>query len=49
MGGHLAEHAWMNRGLELTWANVERLKGLGYPFPSGDQSALRCKVPTTCG
>jgi hypothetical protein len=34
MGGHLAEHAWMDRVLEQTWANVERLKDWGYPFPT---------------
>jgi succinate dehydrogenase/fumarate reductase flavoprotein subunit len=42
MGGHLAEHAWMDRVLEQTWDNVERLKDWGYPFPADDQGALRC-------
>jgi succinate dehydrogenase/fumarate reductase flavoprotein subunit len=42
MGGHLAEHAWMDRVLEQTWANVERLKDWGYPFPADDQGELRC-------
>jgi succinate dehydrogenase/fumarate reductase flavoprotein subunit len=42
MGGQLAEHAWMDRVLEQTWANVERLKEWGYPFPADDQGRLRC-------
>ena len=42
MGGQLAEHAWMDRVLEQTWDNVERLKDWGYPFPVDDQGALRC-------
>lgn len=42
MGGRLAEQAWMDRVLEQTWSNVERLKDWGYPFPADDQGALRC-------
>ncbi|MDP9898741.1 FAD-dependent oxidoreductase [Variovorax ginsengisoli] len=42
MGGHLAEHAWMDRVLAQTWDNVERLKDWGYPFPSDDEGRLRC-------
>ena len=42
MGGHLAEHAWMDRVLAQTWDNVERLKDWGYPFPSDDEGQLRC-------
>ncbi|WP_137918730.1 FAD-binding protein [Hydrogenophaga sp. 2FB] len=33
MGGELAEHAWMDRVLEQTWINTERLTEWGYPFP----------------
>ncbi|HMN78396.1 MAG TPA: FAD-binding protein [Burkholderiaceae bacterium] len=33
LGGHLASHAWMDRVLEHTWDNLERLAGWGYPFP----------------
>lgn len=42
MGGHLAEHAWMDRVLAQTWDNVERLKEWGYPFPEDEQGRLRC-------
>ncbi|MDM0078810.1 FAD-binding protein [Variovorax sp. J2P1-59] len=42
MGGHLAEHAWMDRVLAQTWDNVERLKDWGYPFPTDDEGQLRC-------
>jgi len=52
MGGHLAEHAWMDRVLAQTWDNVERLKDWGYPFPCDDEGQLRCtrcRVPSTCG
>ncbi|WP_151737375.1 FAD-dependent oxidoreductase ['Paenibacillus yunnanensis' Narsing Rao et al. 2020] len=33
MGGQLAEHRWMNRVLERTYANMNRLGVSGYPFP----------------
>lgn len=33
MGGHLAEHAWMERVLEQTWRNAHQLAEWGYPFP----------------
>ncbi|OUM01160.1 FAD-dependent oxidoreductase [Variovorax sp. JS1663] len=42
MGGQLAEHAWMDRVLAQTWANVERLKEWGYPFPVDEEGELRC-------
>jgi len=42
MGGQLAEHAWMDRVLEQTWDNVERLKEWGYPFPVDEEGRLRC-------
>ncbi|MBB1602277.1 FAD-dependent oxidoreductase [Variovorax sp. UMC13] len=42
MGGHLAEHAWMDRVLAQTWDNVERLKEWGYPFPADEEGRLRC-------
>ncbi|KAA8998785.1 FAD-binding protein [Paenibacillus spiritus] len=33
LGGELAEHRWMNRVLDRTYANMNRLGVLGYPFP----------------
>lgn len=33
MGGELAEHRWMNRVLDQTYENMNRLGVLGYPFP----------------
>ncbi|MDB5818954.1 MAG: fumarate reductase/succinate dehydrogenase flavoprotein domain protein [Rhizobacter sp.] len=42
MGGQLAEHRWMDRVLEQTWQNVERLKDWGYPFPADEEGRLRC-------
>ncbi|MFC8525712.1 FAD-dependent oxidoreductase [Nocardia sp. NPDC057227] len=34
LGGHLADHRWMDRVLEQTYANMERLATEGrYPFP----------------
>ncbi|WP_150273397.1 FAD-dependent oxidoreductase [Paenibacillus tepidiphilus] len=33
MGGQLAEHRWMNRVLERTYDNMNRLGVSGYPFP----------------
>ncbi|CAN7368001.1 FAD-dependent oxidoreductase [Paraburkholderia terricola] len=33
LGGELAEHAWMDRVLEQTYVNCERLAEWGYPFP----------------
>ena len=41
MGGELAEHAWMDRVLEQTWLNTEKLTEWGYPFPSNDQGQLQ--------
>jgi succinate dehydrogenase/fumarate reductase flavoprotein subunit len=32
-GGELADHAWMDRVLEQTWANAQQLAEWGYPFP----------------
>src|SRR5690242_12386321 len=31
MGGRLAEHRWMNRVLDRTYANMNQLAGWGYP------------------
>ncbi|GIO14909.1 pyridine nucleotide-disulfide oxidoreductase [Cohnella xylanilytica] len=33
MGGQLAEHEWMNRVLDRTYENMNKLGNLGYPFP----------------
>lgn len=41
MGGHLAEHAWMDRVLAQTWANVDLLTEWGYPFPVDANGQLR--------
>ena len=41
MGGHLAEHAWMDRVLAQTWDNIEKLTEWGYPFPVDEQGQLR--------
>lgn len=32
-GGHLADHAWMDRVLEQTWVLLDQLADWGYPFP----------------
>ncbi|WP_326543368.1 FAD-binding protein [Pseudorhodoferax sp.] len=42
LGGELAEHAWMDRVLDQTWDNVERLREWGYPFPADAAGRLRC-------
>jgi succinate dehydrogenase/fumarate reductase flavoprotein subunit len=36
LGGRLAEDRWMNRVLDQTYANMNKLVQLGYPFPLGD-------------
>src|SRR5882672_6463395 len=36
LGGHLADHRWMNRVLDQTYESVNRLGEWGYPFPSDD-------------
>ncbi|MFC6281915.1 MULTISPECIES: FAD-binding protein [Polaromonas] len=41
MGGQLAEHAWMDRVLAQTWANVDKLTEWGYPFPVDADGQLR--------
>ncbi|SAK98979.1 putative oxidoreductase [Caballeronia pedi] len=41
LGGELAEHAWMDRVLEQTWLNSERLAEWGYPFPVDDSGNAR--------
>lgn len=33
MGGQLAEHRWMDRVLDRTYENMNKLGNLGYPFP----------------
>ncbi|HTV19552.1 MAG TPA: FAD-binding protein [Polyangiaceae bacterium] len=36
MGGHLSERRWMDRVLDTTYANVDRLALWGYPFPKDE-------------
>jgi succinate dehydrogenase/fumarate reductase flavoprotein subunit len=36
LGGHLAERRWMDRVLDTTYANVDRLALWGYPFPTDE-------------
>ncbi|WP_439029854.1 FAD-binding protein [Gordonia terrae] len=39
LGGHLADHAWMDRVLDQTYANMHRLGTEGrYPFPVDEQT-----------
>ena len=40
-GGQLAEHAWMDRVLEQTYANMQQLAEWGYPFPIGEDGEQR--------
>ncbi|GIP16419.1 oxidoreductase [Paenibacillus montaniterrae] len=40
MGGRLAEHRWMDRVLDRTFANMNWLGEVGYPFPRDDQGEL---------
>jgi succinate dehydrogenase/fumarate reductase flavoprotein subunit len=42
LGGHLAERSWMDRVLDTTYANVDRLALWGYPFPT-DESGRAAK------
>ncbi|MEI7027091.1 FAD-binding protein [Paenibacillus sp. y28] len=37
LGGRLAETGWMNRVLDQTYANMNRLAEWGYPFPLDDE------------
>ncbi|MCZ8519222.1 MULTISPECIES: FAD-dependent oxidoreductase [Paenibacillus] len=37
LGGQLADNSWMNRVLERTYENMNRLSGFGYPFPKDEQ------------
>jgi succinate dehydrogenase/fumarate reductase flavoprotein subunit len=37
MGGHLSDRRWMDRVLDTTYANVDRLALWGYPFPKDEQ------------
>lgn len=41
MGGQLAEHEWMDRVLDQTYANMQQLAEWGYPFPVGDDGLQR--------
>src|SRR5262245_41419178 len=36
LGGYLADRAWMDRVLDQTHENVDRLAAWGYPFPVSD-------------
>lgn len=37
LGGHLADRSWMDRVLDQTHENVDRLAAWGYPYPTNDQ------------
>src|SRR5688572_19690899 len=37
MGGYLSDRRWMDRVLDTTYANVDRLALWGYPFPKDEQ------------
>ncbi|MDB4972202.1 MAG: L-aspartate oxidase [Myxococcaceae bacterium] len=39
LGGHLADRAWMDRVLDQTHENVDRIAAWGYPFPTNDAGA----------
>ncbi len=39
LGGFLSDRRWMDRVLDTTYANVDRLAAWGYPFPSDDAGA----------
>jgi succinate dehydrogenase/fumarate reductase flavoprotein subunit len=39
LGGHLADRAWMDRVLDQTHDNVDKLAAWGYPFPSDEAGA----------
>ncbi|MET0387132.1 MAG: FAD-binding protein [Polyangiales bacterium] len=36
MGGHLAERRWMDRVLDRTYENIDKLAAWGYPFPTDE-------------
>jgi len=35
LGGHLAEHEWMDRVLDQTYTNINQLSDWGYPYSKG--------------
>jgi succinate dehydrogenase/fumarate reductase flavoprotein subunit len=37
LGGYLSDRSWMDRVLDTTHANVDRLAEWGYPFPTDEQ------------
>jgi len=37
LGGYLADRAWMDRVLDQTHENVDKLAAWGYPFPTNDE------------
>jgi succinate dehydrogenase/fumarate reductase flavoprotein subunit len=37
LGGYLADRAWMDRVLDRTHENVDRIAAWGYPFPVGEE------------
>lgn len=39
LGGRLAEESWMNRVLDQTYENMNKLSSWGYPFPLNDQGS----------
>jgi len=36
LGGYLADRRWMDRVLDRTYENIDRLAAFGYPFPTDD-------------
>ena len=48
LGGYLADRTWMNRVLDQTHENVDKLAAWGYPFPTndaGEQQKLSLQGP----
>lgn len=41
LGGYLADRAWMDRVLDQTHENVDKLAAWGYPFPASDTGELQ--------
>lgn len=41
LGGHLADHGWMDRVLDRTYESVQQLADWGYPFPRDEDGRER--------
>jgi len=41
LGGHLADHGWMDRVLDRTYGSVQQLADWGYPFPRDEDGRER--------